>query len=132
MLEEEKKEVELEATEEAPAEENQEEQKADKAGDPKTALLAFIFACVSFVFWYVPVLGLVAAILSFVFFKKLGGVMPEQKPHNIFAKITKIASIILLIVGVVVTAGFVIWAIIAIIIAIITAISAAASSLALL
>lgn len=127
-MEEEKKEVELEATEN----ENTEEAAASKEGDTKTALLSFIFACVSFVCWYIPVVGLVAAILSLVFFKKLKGVLPEQKPYNIFAKIAKIASIILLIVGLVVTAagviGFLIW----IIALIIGAIAKAIAGIALL
>lgn len=120
-MEEEKKEVEV--TEEAPAEENQ----AEKAPmDPnKKALLAFIFACASFIFWYAPVLGLVLAIVSFVFVKKLGGELPEQKPFGIFAKIAKIASLILLIVGAIVTAGFAIWLVVVIIVAIVGAIKAA-------
>ena len=130
MLEEEKKEVELEAE---AAEEAQEEKKVTgKEGDPKTALIAFILACVSFVFVWVPVVGLVCAIVSLVFFKKLNGVLPEQKPHNIFAKITKIASLILVIVGVVVTAVGLIGALVGIIVAIVGAIANAASSIVLL
>ena len=127
MLEEEKKEVELEAE---AAEEAQEEKKVTgKEGDPKTALIAFILACVSFVFVWVPVVGLVCAIVSLVFFKKLNGVLPEQKPHNIFAKITKIAALVLLIVGIVVTIAGVIGFLVAVIGAIV---AAATSSLVLL
>ena len=131
MLEEEKKEVELEAEE--AAEENQEEQKVTgKEGDTKTALIAFILACVSFIFVWVPVVGLVCAIVSLVFFKKLNGVLPEQKPFDIFAKITKIASLILVIVGIVVTAAGLIGALVGIIVAIVGAIANAASSIVLL
>ena len=124
MLEEEKKEVELEA-EEAP----EEKKVTGKEGDEKTALIAFILACVSFVFVWVPFVGLITAIVSLIFFKKLNGVYPERKPHNIFAKITKIAALVLLIVGIVVTIAGVIGFLVAVIGAIV---AAATSSLVLL
>lgn len=115
---------------EAEAAENEEEKKVTgKEGDEKTTLIAFILACASFVFVWTPLVGLVCAIVSLVFFKKLNGVFPEKNPHKIFAKITKIAAIVLLIVGIVVSIAWAIGLLVTIIGAIV---AAATSSLALL
>ena len=131
-MEEEKKEM---VEEEQPVEEQPAEEAAEQPQEPlpeevlkKNALIAFIAACVGVVFLGTGVLALVGGIIATVFIKKNRGQLPEDKTHNIFAKIAKIAGLILIIVGAVLLGLAILGGIIALTATIIGAIAGAISS----
>ena len=134
-MEEEKKEV----VEETPVEEAPAEEAAAEQAEPlpeealkKNALIAFILCCAGVVFLWSGIVPLVCGIVAKIFLKKNGGALPEDQAHNIFAKVSKIVSIIIIIIGAVLCAAALIGGIISLGIAIVGAIISAVTNVVLL
>ena len=98
-MEEEKKVAEVEEVQ--PKEEVKEEQ-GGMTPNCKTALVAFILACVAFVlawcWWLGAIGGVVCGIISLSMLKKINGEV-EKQPFRTFAKVAQILALVMIIVS---------------------------------
>ena len=111
-MEEEKKEVVEEVKEEevkevAPVQQEQ----VDEPGDVKNALISFILAVAGFVVSASAIVTIVLGAISLGMLKKIKGKV-EKKPHAVFMKVAKPVAIVDIILGALVTLGYIIWLIV--------------------
>ena len=111
-MEEEKKEVVEEVKEEevkevAPVQQEQ----VDEPGDVKNALISFILAVAGFVVSASAIVTIVLGAISLGMLKKIKGRV-EKKPHAVFMKVAKPVAIVDIILGALVTLGYIIWLIV--------------------
>ena len=92
----------------------------DKPEDVKKALLAFIFSVAGFVCTAGALLCTILGIVSLVMQKKISGKV-EKKPHAVFLKVAKPVAIVDVILGALVTIGYIVWIIVVIVLAAIAA-----------
>lgn len=113
-----------EAVSEALAEKEMDKGPVDNEQDVKNALVSFILAMVGVGFIWTPVVPLVLGAIASSMLKKIKGTV-EKKPHAVFMRITKPVSIVEIIVGILVTIGYVVWLIVVIVMAIVAGVAAA-------
>ena len=111
-MEEEKKEVVEEVKEEevkevAPVQQEQ----VDEPGDVKNAWISFILAVAGFVVSASAIVTIVLGAISLGMLKKIKGRV-EKKPHAVFMKVAKPVAIVDIILGALVTLGYIIWLIV--------------------
>ncbi len=113
-MEEEKKEV----VEEVKAEQAPEQ--VDSEQNLKNVLISFILAVAGFVVSASAIVTMILGIISLNFLKKVPGQVTKA-PHKVFQKIAKPVAIVDIVVGIVVTVAYIVWAIVAIALAVVAA-----------
>lgn len=128
-MEEEKKELVEEVKEEEVKEEVApvQQEQVDEPSDVKNALVSFILSVAGFIVSASAIVTIVLGAVALGILKKIKGRV-EKKPHAVFMKIAKPVAIVDIILGALVTLGYIIWLIVWLVMLGIAAAAAAAEA----